>query len=1208
MADPVSLLVMVAISAAVSAATYTLNYFLTPKPKAQEQGRLQGELQVQDSAYGSMIPLIYGGDPDLVSTPETSDISFVSLLFNSDGFLSTAGTIDPPAGVVDGDYLLAVTWASDSVARPPLTPAGWEKLQEVEIPYETGVEVFSVFGKFYNSADTTPYDFRGSPVAVFMDVGISAWRGVDPDNPIDASSIYGVETDAVGPASIPVTALTTTGDNKKVVAIGLWYFSGDPIGTPAGFISHHTGGWSVSSKTQASAGSSGEVDIPLESGGGGDTANDTGGGTLVALNPATTSSANASGGGTTIAGNVIYLSEVRPIVTTTPAEGGKGGPSAPPTKTITYYCDIGIKFCEGRQLLQKLYGDAEPLLDFSTAGGTTGLVNPDADPEPDYDNLTPIDPSDPDVVTRRETRYGQSATYDSNGVFSGTLKDGSTFRFYQGTETQPADPLYETYFQTMFPTQHAAGKVVTPTHKGDCLLFIQNFNLSNYGRVPSFRAKLSNADLFTADTIIDDLAQRVGLESEDLTLTEVEDLPVRGLPVFNRNGAADAIATLQLIHAFDLVDADGLLEAVLRGGAVAGTIDFDDLGSTDGGTEEQNTDQPVRSESEINVDLSALPARLDLSFLSATTDGESETVGFSRLETDAKEQSSQELNAVLRTDEGERVMRRLLDSLWAEARATRNFKVPHTYYQIKPGRAWTVPISETSSERVRVTEVNGFLPGSFECKGVVESSRSHIQTQIAVTGTAAEASGIISGNAGASPSVTVPNTSVVTFIDRLLRDRERQDGRPGYYVGARGFSADPWGGCTVKRDRGAGFERIVDLTEPATLGVIAVSPATLLVASTMDVDLYEGGTLPSFTSGEVAGGQGFVIAGDLVFQYQTATQLSTSPNRWQLSVISNIGAECSTNGGLAAGQRFALLNQAFRFVAIEAEEIGVARNYIAQSSGQNEADCARVSFTCNAPNIALVTPADWTMTAGSGEIKHTWTPFSDECVMTAGLIYEIHDDASGSPGDLIYSGNSQPFTETGLSVGTYTRYFRVRTAFADGEYLTDTITLTASPGIGVDPSGASSPYSDFITRFYQGALARNPTGGEMDDELDLLLAAVGSLAWYHAARQIGNRLFTSAEYVARARTNAEFLDDLYQAYLLRDGDTVGTANWLASISGGMTRAAVADAFGDSTEFRTVHCFRVYGWRPENHWEPLVEDEAFMFDSTNGDLLVEEVAS
>ena len=55
-----------AIGAAVSSATYAVAYALSPKDSGRvERGRLQGEVQIQDSSYGHMIPLLYGGEmPD----------------------------------------------------------------------------------------------------------------------------------------------------------------------------------------------------------------------------------------------------------------------------------------------------------------------------------------------------------------------------------------------------------------------------------------------------------------------------------------------------------------------------------------------------------------------------------------------------------------------------------------------------------------------------------------------------------------------------------------------------------------------------------------------------------------------------------------------------------------------------------------------------------------------------------------------------------------------------------------------------------------------------------------------------------------------------------------------------------------------------------------------------------------------------------------
>lgn len=226
------------------------------------------------------------------------------------------------------------------------------------------------------------------------------------------------------------------------------------------------------------------------------------------------------------------------------------------------------------------------------------------------------------------------------------------------------------------------------------------------------------------------------------------------------------------------------------------------------------------------------------------------------------------------------------------------------------------------------------------------------------------------------------------------------------------------------------------------------------------------------------------------------------------------------------------------------------------------------------------------------------------------------------------ANNQGHFQISGLPAGTYEVKVTPENANGFGpESDIETITTTViGTNSEVDPDGVSSAYEEFIRNFYIGALAREPTAPELETEMDLLLEAVGGRQWYWAAAQIGLRLFTSAEYVARTRTNAEFVDDVYLAYLQRPGDAQGITDWLTAITGGMTRATVAFHFGDSTEFRTIHAFRVYGWRPENHWEPIVElrstdDETAnlpLYDSvinvpvilfdTDGNILTEEVAS
>lgn len=1179
-----------AVSAAISAASYTLNYVLQPKPKAQERGRLQGELQVQDSTYGPMIPVLYGSDPTFTGiSPQ-----------HRHGQYDDSDTAPKPTGLAVGDLMLAFCWRSNAISPvpAPTPPAGWTLITSVENvdPHNTHQAAF-LFRKFADSVDVAATDFTFTNADF---TGVVAYSGVDSTTPIEAFDEVSYAEPA-GTLTAVLPSLVALGVNRRSVYFVSTCSVAPTHAPPTGYTERVDGfGDSLGDRVFAESGSTGTQTVTI-------TPNGHGGpvgalGIHLLLKPAI--SADVSGGGNTVAGNVIYLAPVRPVVTSTTSGGGKGGGPTQITKSITYYTDIVVKFAEGRQLLQKLFADAEPLLDLTGASAATGLVDGSAPAEPaQTDYLLPPDPSDPDIGTRGVARYAEAAAYDSNGVLSGTLKDGSSFRFYQGTETQPADPLLEAYFQSLFPTQHAAGKVVTPTHKGDCYLAIENFNISNYGRIPSLRAKLSNADHYAADTIAADLAERVGLESGDLSLTAVVGLHVRGLPVFNRDGAAEAISTLQLIHAFDLVDSDGELEAVLRGGAVEGLVDYDDLGATDG--EQQESDQPSRSESEINVDLSSLPQRIDLSYFEAGRDGETGSVGWSRLETDAKSVTPQELNAVLRKDEAERVVRRLLDTVWAEARASRRFNVPHTYYGLKPGAAWNVPTSQTTSERVRLTEVNGFLPGAFECKGVVESSRGHTQTQIVITGTASEAAGDVAGSGGRPPTLSAPNTSVACFIDRIIRDRERTDGKPGFYVGARGFSAGAWGGATIKRDKGFGFERVAELSTPATLGVAVTVPATLLTGSTPTIDLYEGGTLPSYTTAEVAAGAGYVIIGHLIFQYETATQLSTSPNRWQLSTLSNIGAICSTNGGLAAGQRFALLNDAFRFVAVESDEIGVEYDFIAQSSGQNEADCAVIPFICAAPDFDVTTPADFNLTAGAGEINATWTPVSaGACKVIDGITYEIRLTTPG--GTLLFEGNASSFRLTGLAAGSYTWQFRAKTKYKNGSWIADSATVTTTTALvatGADQQRAVSVPSvsqidfynshvenltggavavspaqavtqnEWIYALYFGALgAGHPDAGELSAAQGRLNARNGNWpAYLKALKDEATSLYTGGAYTALSTSDSQFIKDLYEGCFGRPVDVAdqGYLFWLPQLltqGGSLTRAQLIAQFIAAVEY------------------------------------------
>jgi hypothetical protein len=1006
--------IAVAISAAVAAASYTVQYALTPKAKPIEKGRLSGDIQIQDSRYGHMIPILLGSSPAAAAVgcdPAGFTSPVVTDSFTRADNSTSLGTA--PSGqtwtnlgtgnfgifgnqaVWDGTgYGLAVveTGESDvdvSVITRLTIPAGeslhtigivlrWVDVNNNMIMYHNAGQGYRLYitvagvqeGGYFGVTELNNFLlFAGDKMrAVICGTVIKAYH--------NDTLVYTLDL-AIYPAVVAALA----GGTKHGIA--------ETDGYAATFDD-----FSVKKTRQIQVG---------------------------------------EGGGMRVGGNVIYMSDVRKVETITPAAGGKGfGNKNPDTKNISYFCDLGIMFSEGEMDLAKLFAGTDLLISRTTAGAT-GVRDPLVEPDPNADNILLSDPSDATISQLPALRYGQTLTPDANGTLTGTLTGGADFRFYSGSETQLPDPLIEAHF----------GVGNTPAYLGRSYIVLENFEVGKYGAIPNFTAILNNLNLITAADCIDHLCQRVGLDPADFDVSNVNGFRVRGIPITNREPPSNTVGLIGTLFGFDVVETNGEIVCIERGGAPSFAITDDDLGTVEveDTADPQDADIPEQVQNELQLDQTASPRRLDLTFFDPARDGETNTQGASRLEALANGFVTQEVNAVLTVTEGRQLAQRLLDAAWIESTEAIRFKVPHTFAAGITAAAVGTVTRNGITHTVRVKEVNGFVPGVLECVGTVTRAASYTQTQIAP------------GADAGSPIVTptppgVPATTVATLIDRILRDRELQDGRPGFYVAACSFGNGSWGGCNVYCDRGAGYVQLVNVPEQATMGIVNATPATVAGTSTIDVELYGEQTLPSYTSGEVTGGAGYVMQGSLVYQYQTATQLSTSPNLWRLTVLSNIGAKCTTaeQGAHAAGERFVVLNTALRFISVESSEIGVARNYKVPTVGQDINDAGVISFTLTAPNVAVTTPADWTMTAGAGQITHSWTPFSDECVMSDGLIYEIRDDLAGSPDALLYSGNSQPYKETGLDTGTYTRHFRARTRFADGAYLMGSIVVTASSG------------------------------------------------------------------------------------------------------------------------------------------------------------------
>lgn len=134
--------------------------------------------------------------------------------------------------------------------------------------------------------------------------------------------------------------------------------------------------------------------------------------------------------------------------------------------------------------------------------------------------------------------------------------------------------------------------------------------------------------------------------------------------------------------------------------------------------------------------------------------------------------------------------------------------------------------------------------------------------------------------------------------------------------------------------------------------------------------------------------------------------------------------------------------------------------------------------------------------------------------------------------------------------------------------------FTFSPEFGaftraIFGSVAVRPEVDTVTDFYRGLLSRLPDDGGFAYWIGEFRAAqcLGPAAVYASVDAISAAFANSPEYLARKRTDAQFVGDLYNAFLRRGGDLAGVLFWINEIaSGARTREKVRKDFLASPEF------------------------------------------
>ncbi len=483
--------------------------------------------------------------------------------------------------------------------------------------------------------------------------------------------------------------------------------------------------------------------------------------------------------------------------------------------------------------------------------------------------------------------------------YSGNLV---TPRFLSGDESQNADVLVAANPGSGF----AAGQ--TPACRGQLTFVLQDLPLQNFSnRLPNLSVEVATDPVSLAD-VLGDLCLMAGLTTDDFDFSGASAQMVTGYVLQSRQSAAEAIKPLLASYFYDLVESDGLLRAVPRGGAPLLTVSAGDLGASTGGAGE------VMRISEKRTQEAEMPYRVDVTYYNAAKDYQKALQGAVCQTATGQDAQSISLPLALLDADAQGVAMRLLQDARAQ-RAPLTFALPPRYLQVTPADVLLVPLTHidntVSMARVRITSVDLALPGEIHFEAVTDDDGVLVQAGIA---------------SAAPPPVRTYLAAVPTqfyaWSGKELQDADQA--APGFYVAATGPGG--WHGAAVwySADNGNSYLPAGTVSQRSVLGTAGVAladgaPGAFDSANSLAVTLSAGGALATTTEAQVSQGVNAALVGGELLGFATATL--TAPEAYTLTDLLR-GGRGSQASGHAAGEPFVLLTPAVLRVPVNATLAG----------------------------------------------------------------------------------------------------------------------------------------------------------------------------------------------------------------------------------------------------------------------------------------------
>ena len=619
-------------------------------------------------------------------------------------------------------------------------------------------------------------------------------------------------------------------------------------------------------------------------------------------------------GSVRVAGNLMWATNIREVVSKSGGGGGKGGGgSTPETTTYSYYGTFAVLLGEGQIAgIKRIWLNSKLVYN----------IAPDAD----------ID------------------TYNSSINFAGKL------RIYDGTSSQRQDSL-------IAATQGAEN---TPAYRGRSYIVFDDIPLEEWGnRLPTVSVEVVQYGYFSGDrlysvptsigAIAQDICARVGFNLADLDTTEVDDIAVQGFWTNTNISARDALGQLQKVFFFDVIESGGKLKFIkqIRPGSPL-AIPLSDLATHEYGQERPDDFNSIRTQdTEILDEVSVTYLDVDFAYQQASQSAKRQ-ISLNKNKNDLK------FDIILTASTALSVAQKTLYLGWAQRRRF-TFTLPLKYSTLEPGDIASIPFFGGESQLIYILKINIGVNFLLECEGIPYEPSLLALTAIATA---------------PAISLTIPTSSGTTLALLDINLVSDADADFSIYIAATGNAGWRNAGLYVSRNNGSSYDFAKSLITKTITGTCnntlgTASEFTRDLGSSISITITSG-QLESLSEIDFMNGRNCALVGNEIIYFKNATLTAASTYTLTELLRGRRGTEWAIPGH-GANEIFVLLSGYLERLEGQPLDINSQRLYKAPVSTQTLADINPTGFTTTGKGLKPYTPCQIKGTRdGSNNLTISW--------------------------------------------------------------------------------------------------------------------------------------------------------------------------------------------------------------------------------------------